>query len=156
MVVAAQGAAAGGALSPALAFDYRVAQLTGLCDRVVSEANVLTSRPLPANAPGDVIIARDGPAKLAEQLRSRGSGGDVHLVGGPQAIRAFQELGALDRPGILVLPVLLGSGIPLSRRGPREFRWACYGRTGPSPTARSSWSMRRNDQRPPTLAAAGR
>ena len=115
------------------------------------QVHVLTSRPLPANTPSDVIIGRDGPAKLAEQLRSRGSGGDVHLVGGPRTIRAFQELGELDRLEILVLPVLLGPESRSARRGPRKRRWACSGRTGPSPMARSSWSMRRDDER-----AAGR
>jgi dihydrofolate reductase len=78
---------------------------------------VLTSRPLPANTPADVIVAKDGPAGLAGQLRSRGSSGDVHLVGGPRTIRAFQEIGALDRLEIVVLPVLLGDGIPLSPPG---------------------------------------
>jgi dihydrofolate reductase len=75
---------------------------------------VLTSRPLPPETPPDVVVARGGPAGLLEQLRSRGSDGDVHLVGGPQTIRAFQELGALDRLEILVLPTLLGKGVPLS------------------------------------------
>ena len=37
-------------------------------------------------------------------------------MGGPRTIRAFQELGAVDRLEILVLPVLLGDGIPLSPR----------------------------------------
>jgi dihydrofolate reductase len=36
------------------------------------------------------------------------------LVGGPQTIRAFQALGALDRLEILVLPTLFGKGVPLS------------------------------------------
>jgi dihydrofolate reductase len=80
---------------------------------------VLTSRPLPANTPGDVIVAQGGPAALAGQLRSRGSDGDVHLVGGPQTIRAFHELGELDRLEIVVLPILLGDGIPLSPPGAR-------------------------------------
>ena len=64
-----------------------------------------------------MIIGRDGPAKLAEQLRCRDGGGDVHLVGGPRTIRAFQELGALDRLETLVLPVLLEAGIPLCPPG---------------------------------------
>lgn len=50
---------------------------------------VLTSSPLPAGPPDHVIAARQGPADLAGQLRSRPSGGDVHLVGGPRTIRAF-------------------------------------------------------------------
>lgn len=49
-----------------------------------------------------------------ERLRSRGSDADVHLVGGPRTIRAFQQLGALDRLELVVLPILLGSGVPLS------------------------------------------
>jgi dihydrofolate reductase len=75
---------------------------------------VLTSRPLPVNTPADVIVGADGPAALAEQLRTRGSGGDVHLVGGPQTIRACHGVGALDRLELVVLPILLGDGIPLS------------------------------------------
>jgi dihydrofolate reductase len=75
---------------------------------------VLTSRPLPADTSADVVVAAGGPAALVEQLRSRGSDGDVHLVGGPQTIRAFHQLGALDRLEIVVLPILLGAGTPLS------------------------------------------
>jgi dihydrofolate reductase len=77
---------------------------------------VLTSRPLPAGTPGNVIAGLDGPAALADQLRARGSGGDVHLVGGPRTIRAFHEVGALDRLELVVLPILLGDGVPLSPR----------------------------------------
>jgi dihydrofolate reductase len=78
---------------------------------------VLTSRPLPAGTPADVVAQGGGPAKLVERLRSRGSDGDVHLVGGPRTIRAFHELGALDRLEILVLPLLLGGGLRLSPEG---------------------------------------
>lgn len=75
---------------------------------------VLTSSPLPVSTPADVIVAKGGPAGLVEQLRSRGSDRDVHLVGGPRTIRAFHQLGALDRIEVLVLPVLLGAGMPYS------------------------------------------
>lgn len=78
---------------------------------------VLTSRPLPASTPKDVIVGAGGPAELARQLRSRGSDKDVHLVGGPRTIRAFQQIGELDRLEIVVLPILLGDGIPLSPPG---------------------------------------
>jgi dihydrofolate reductase len=98
---------------------------------------VLTSHPLPAGTPAGVIVAQGGPAGLASQLRSRGSDGDVHLVGGPQTIRAFQELGALDRLDILVLPILLGGGIPLSPHGapPVSMRLLRADRTFPDGTA---------------------
>jgi dihydrofolate reductase len=78
---------------------------------------VLTSSPLPAGTPSDVIVSAGGPAELARRLRSRGSDKDVHLVGGPRTIRAFQQIGELDRLEIVVLPILLGDGIPLSPPG---------------------------------------
>jgi dihydrofolate reductase len=84
-----------------------------------------------------VSRARGGPAGLVDQLRSRGSDRDVHLVGGPRTIRAFQELGALDRLEIVVLPVLLGDGTPLSpRQAPAlPLRLLSAGRIFPDGTA---------------------
>jgi dihydrofolate reductase len=77
---------------------------------------VLTTRPLPDGTPADVIAVPD-PAALAEALRSRDGGGDVHLVGGPRTIRAFSDIGALDRFEVVLLPMLLGTGVPLSPAG---------------------------------------
>jgi len=75
---------------------------------------VLTSRPLPAKATEMGIVAsRGGPAGLVEQLRGAGLAGDVQVLGGARTIQAFLEVGALDRLGMVVLPVLLGKGIPL-------------------------------------------
>ena len=80
---------------------------------------VLTSRPLPAGTPAGVVTSVGGPAGLIQQLRSRGSGGDVHLVGGPRTIQAVHQQGALDSLEVVVLPVLLGDGVPLwPRRAP--------------------------------------
>jgi dihydrofolate reductase len=78
---------------------------------------VLTSSSLPAGTPEHVVTARRGPTDLLGQLRSRPSGGDVHLVGGPRTIRAFSDLGALDRLELVMLPMLLGEGLPLSPQG---------------------------------------
>lgn len=78
---------------------------------------VLTSRPLPPEAPATVVTSQAGPAGLLDQLRDRGSDRDVHLVGGPRTIRAFAGLGALDRLELVILPVLLGDGVPLSPPG---------------------------------------
>lgn len=74
---------------------------------------VLSSRPLPERVPDDVVASEGGPAGLVEQLRSARLQGDVHLLGGPQALQAFHQLGAIDRYEIQVLPVLLGEGVPL-------------------------------------------
>jgi dihydrofolate reductase len=82
---------------------------------------VLTSRPLPDGTPPEVVVSRGGPAGLVGQLRSRASGGDVHLVGGPRTIRAIRDAGALDRLEVVLLPLLLGEGVPLSPPGtPQE------------------------------------
>jgi dihydrofolate reductase len=78
---------------------------------------VLTGGALPPQTPDDVVTSNDGPAGLLARLRTRGSDADVHLVGGPRTIRAFHELGALDRLELVILPVLLGEGIPLSPPG---------------------------------------
>ena len=37
-------------------------------------------------------------------------------MGGSRTIRAFHEVGALDRLELVVLPILLGDGVPLSPR----------------------------------------
>ncbi|MGA2929993.1 MAG: hypothetical protein ABSG43_29190 [Solirubrobacteraceae bacterium] len=53
-----------------------------------------------------------------------GVSGDVHLVGGSITIQAFREIGALDRLAVVVLPILLGDGIPLSPPGSNPTRLA--------------------------------
>jgi dihydrofolate reductase len=74
---------------------------------------VLTSRPLPDGTPSHVVACGD-PADLLKLMRDADFTGDVHLVGGPRTIRAFAEIGALDRLEIVLLPLLLGDGLPLS------------------------------------------
>jgi dihydrofolate reductase len=73
---------------------------------------VLTSRPLTAPEGVDVV-ACDGPTTALVRLKESGLTGDVHLLGGPSAIRAMYEIGAIDRLEILVLPLLFGTGTPL-------------------------------------------
>ena len=74
---------------------------------------VLTSRPLPERVPADVVASEGGPAGLVAQLRGAGLAGDVHLLGGPRTLHALHELGAIDRLEVMVLPILLGAGVPL-------------------------------------------
>jgi dihydrofolate reductase len=62
-------------------------------------------------------VSEGGPAGLLEQLRAAGLGGDVQLLGGPQTIQAFLELGALGRLELLLLPILVGEGLPFSPPG---------------------------------------
>lgn len=78
---------------------------------------VLTSHPLPTGTPEHVVACTDGPAELVERLRAAKLDGDVQLVGGPLTVQAFLELGALDRLGLLLLPIVLGEGLPFSPHG---------------------------------------
>ena len=76
------------------------------------EVLVLTSRPLEV-APAQTRAWRAGPESLVAHLRGTVREGDVWILGGPQTIRAFSELGAVESYEIFVMPVLLGDGIPL-------------------------------------------
>ena len=67
----------------------------------------------PAGTPDAVGVDSD-PARLLERVRAANRGGDVHLVGGPATIAAFDGLGALDELGLIVLPLLLGGGLQLT------------------------------------------
>jgi dihydrofolate reductase len=84
--------------------------------------DVLTARPLPEKAAEmRVVASTGGPVRLVEQIRQAGVKRDVHVHGGARTIRAFLEIGALDELGIVVLPVLLGKGIPLFAIEPVTF-----------------------------------
>ena len=74
---------------------------------------VLTSSPLPPETPAHVVTSKGGVSGLIDQIRQRGSDGDVRLVGGPQTIRAFHDLGALDVLELVIVPLMLGKGLRL-------------------------------------------
>jgi dihydrofolate reductase len=93
---------------------------------------VLTSRPIPADAP-EAVVAVPSPEELIAQLRATDIEGDVQLLGGPSTIAAVTAAGGLDELGVVVLPVLLGSGIPLFEGTPLSFsqeRWAASQASG--------------------------
>jgi dihydrofolate reductase len=78
---------------------------------------VLTSRPLPADVPADVVVADGSPEGLLGRLRAARLTGDAFLLGGQRTLHAFLALGAIDELGLLKLPVLLGEGVPFSLPG---------------------------------------
>ncbi len=73
---------------------------------------VLTSTPLPEGTPEGVLSA-SSPAELVELMATAGIDGDVHLVGGPATMQAFREIGALAEVWLHLVPIMLGSGLPL-------------------------------------------
>jgi dihydrofolate reductase len=68
---------------------------------------------LASGAPDRVVIDGD-PERLLERLRDENKGGDVHLVGGPKTIETYRALGALDEFRLMVLPIFVGKGRPLT------------------------------------------
>jgi dihydrofolate reductase len=72
------------------------------------DAFVLGSK-RPSGTPDHVVTESD-PARLLERVRAANKGRDVHLVGGPHTIETFRALGALDKLGLIVLPLLIGEG----------------------------------------------
>ena len=83
---------------------------------------VLTSRPVPADVPADVVVADGRPQGLLERLRAANLTRDAFLLGGRSTLHAFLALGAVDRLELLEFPVLLGDGVPLSLPGTPQRR----------------------------------
>jgi dihydrofolate reductase len=67
----------------------------------------------PDGTPDNVVVESD-PERLLEQVRAANKGGDVHLVGGPRTIETYRQLGALDRLGLIVVPLFVGNGLRLT------------------------------------------
>ena len=67
----------------------------------------------PEGTPEDVVVESD-PEVLLQRVRAANRGGDVHLVGGPRTIETVRALGALDKLGLIVVPLLVGKGMRLS------------------------------------------
>jgi dihydrofolate reductase len=67
----------------------------------------------PEATPDEVVVDSD-PQRLLEQVQAANRGGDVHLVGGPRTIETYRALGALDKLGLIVLPILVGEGMRLT------------------------------------------
>jgi dihydrofolate reductase len=83
---------------------------------------VLTSQPVPADVPADVVVAEHSPQGLLERLRAAGLARDAFLLGGRRTLHAFLMLGAIDQLELLEFPVLLGDGVPFSLPGTPQRR----------------------------------
>ena len=69
----------------------------------------------PKGTPDNVVVESD-PHRVVDRLREANHGRDVHLVGGPRTIETFRALGALDKLGLILLPLLVGDGMRLTPR----------------------------------------
>lgn len=72
---------------------------------------VLSSTPLPSGLPDGVEAVTDGLDALIARLTA--GEGSALVLGGAKIIQGFLARNAFDEFGICVLPVCLGSGVPL-------------------------------------------
>ena len=75
------------------------------------ESVVVSSRAA-GDLPDRTAVWTDGIPSLHRKLAD-GSAGDVWVMGGARTMRAFVDLGVVDRIDLFVMPVILGGGIPL-------------------------------------------
>lgn len=81
---------------------------------------VMTSRPLPDAPP--LVEARAGDlAPVAAELESRGYA-RVWIEGGGKLLRGMMSVGKVDVLEMMVIPIILGDGIPLFPQGVPEAR----------------------------------
>jgi dihydrofolate reductase len=80
---------------------------------------IVLSRTLRAeDHPGVLIVAEDQMKTLA--LLKASAGKDIWLFGGGELFRSLAEAGMVDTVEVSVVPILLGSGIPLA---PNTSKW---------------------------------
>jgi dihydrofolate reductase len=73
----------------------------------------VVSRTLPAGEHDGVTVVPDDPIALAKSLRNEQGDGEIWLFGGGQLFAALLAAGQVDSVELTIVPVLLGSGVPV-------------------------------------------
>ncbi|MBI4472307.1 MAG: dihydrofolate reductase [Acidobacteria bacterium] len=73
---------------------------------------VVFSRSLPSSSHPGVRITNDDPREVVAALKAK-PGRDIWLFGGGALFRSLLDAGLVDTVELAVMPVLLGSGVPL-------------------------------------------
>ena len=73
---------------------------------------VVFSRTLPSSRSPGVRVTSDDPREVVTDLKAA-AGRDIWLFGGGELFRYLLDAGLVDTVEVAVMPVLLGSGIPL-------------------------------------------
>jgi dihydrofolate reductase len=79
------------------------------------EVYVFSRTLAPSTRPGVRIVDEDA-ATFVSKLKAQ-PGGDIWLFGGGELFRALHDAGLVDTVEVAVMPVLIGSGIPLMPAG---------------------------------------
>lgn len=80
------------------------------------------SRTLPAGPSGAVTVINGDPVALASSLRHESGDGEIWLFGGGQLFASLLAANQVDTVEITVVPVLLGSGVPVVTVLPERVR----------------------------------
>jgi dihydrofolate reductase len=91
---------------------YEVMTAQGGHGKIPGLEVIVFSRTLPPATHPGVRIVRDDPREVVSKLKTK-TGRDVWLFGGGVLFRSLLEAGLVDTVEVAVIPVLLGSGIPL-------------------------------------------
>jgi dihydrofolate reductase len=97
---------------------YRMMTAQGGTGAMPGMEVVVFSRTLkPRDAKG-IRITRDNPAEVVAKLKKK-PGRDIWLFGGGELFRSLLDAGVVDTVEIAVMPVMIGSGVPLLPAGAR-------------------------------------
>jgi dihydrofolate reductase len=91
---------------------YEVARSRGGDGTMPGLEVVVFSRSLPAEERKGLRITAEDPAEVVRELKAR-DGRDIWLYGGGELFRVLLDAGLVDTVEVAVMPVLLGSGVPL-------------------------------------------
>ena len=86
---------------------------------VEGKRNIVLSRTLPSYGIPGATVEKAEPLELANRLSDE-KGKNVWLMGGANVFGSFLSAGALDELIIHVVPILIGTGMPLLDATPRE------------------------------------
>ena len=87
-----------------------------LASGVPGKETIVFSRSVPAGERAGVRVTADDPAAVVRELKAK-EGRDIWLFGGGELFRSLLDASLVDTVEVAVMPVLLGSGIPLLPRG---------------------------------------
>ncbi|HTH00520.1 MAG TPA: dihydrofolate reductase family protein [Vicinamibacterales bacterium] len=95
---------------------YEVAAAQGGTGAMPGLEVVAFSRTLPAANLAGVRVSNDDPRQVVAELKKK-PGRDIWLFGGGTLFRSLLDAGLVDTVEVAVMPVILGSGIPLVQPG---------------------------------------
>ncbi|MEP7117230.1 MAG: dihydrofolate reductase family protein [Acidobacteriota bacterium] len=81
-------------------------------DMLPSIETVVFSRTRPPSSSAGVLVTNEDPAAVVKMLKAQ-PGRDIWLYGGGALFRTLLDAGLVDTVELAVIPVLLGSGVPL-------------------------------------------